>query len=74
MKSRVARRFTPTTTQADPTKSPAPNALDRDFAAEQLNRKWVADITYLPTHAGLAYLAVVVDLFSRKVVGWALSD
>lgn len=74
LQSRVAKGFRPTTTQADSTKQPAPNVLDRDFSAERPNRKWVADITYLPTLAGWVYLAVVVDLFSRKVVGWALGD
>ena len=72
--SRVSKAFTPTTTQADPTTRPAPNVLDRDFTAEAPNRKWVTDITYLPTAQGWVYLAVVLDLFSRKVVGWALSD
>jgi putative transposase len=71
--SRVRRRFTPTTTQADPTHQPAPNTLDRDFSAEAPNRKWVTDITYLATATGWVYLAVGLDLFSRKVVGWALS-
>ena len=74
LKSRVRRAFTPTTTQADPSKRPAPNTLARDFTAERPNQKWVTDITYLPTLAGWVYLAVVVDLFSRKVVGWAMSD
>lgn len=73
LKSRVRRAFTPTTTQADPTKQPAPNTLDRDFTAEAPNRKWATDITYLATASGWAYLAVVLDLFSRKVVGWAMS-
>jgi putative transposase len=72
--SRVSKAFTPTTTQADPTKRSAPNTLDRDFTAEAPNRKWVTDITYLPTAKGWVYLAVVLDLFSRKVVGWSLSD
>ena len=72
--SRVSKAFTPTTTKADPTKQPAPNTLDRDFAATEPNRKWVTDITYLPTSRGWVYLAVVLDLFSRKVVGWALRD
>ena len=72
LKSRVSRAFTPTTTQADPTKQPAENKLDRDFTADQPNRKWVTDITYLPTAAGWVYLAVVIDLFSRKVVGWSI--
>ena len=74
LKSRISRAFTPTTTQADPTKQPAPNQLAQDFTAEAPNRKWVTDITYLPTAEGWVYLAVVVDLFSRKVVGWALGN
>jgi putative transposase len=73
LKSRVSKTFTPTTTQADPTKQPAPNKLDRDFTASGPNRKWVTDITYLPTASGWVYLAVVLDLFSRKVVGWSIS-
>lgn len=74
LKSRISRAFTPTTTQADPTKQPAPNQLAQDFTATAPNRKWVTDITYLPTAQGWVYLAVVLDLFSRKVVGWALSN
>ena len=72
LKSRISKRFTPTTTQADPTKQPAENKLNRDFTAEAPNRKWVTDITYLATAAGWVYLAAVVDLFSRKVVGWSI--
>jgi putative transposase len=72
--SRVSKAFTPTTTKADPTKQPAPNTLDRDFTATAPNQKWVTDITYLLTAHGWVYLAVVLDLFSRKVVGWALSE
>ena len=72
LKSRVCKRFQPTTTQTDPTKQPADNTLDRNFTAEAPNRKWVTDITYLATAAGWVYLAAVVDLFSRKVVGWSL--
>ena len=72
LKSRVTQSFTPTTTQADPTKQPAPNKLNRDFTAPAPNRKWVTDITYLLTAEGWVYLAVVLDLFSRKVVGWSL--
>lgn len=74
LKSRVIRKFKPTTTQSDPSKRPAMNVLDRDFTAEAPNQKWVTDITYLPTSNGWVYLAVVIDLFSRKVVGWSLSD
>ena len=71
--SNVVKAFKPTTTQADPAKQPAKNKLAQDFTADAPNRKWVTDITYLPTAAGWVYLAVVIDLFSRKVVGWALS-
>ena len=46
--------------------------LDQDFQADGPDQKWVTDITYLSTDAGWVYLAVVVDLFSRKVVGWAI--
>lgn len=72
--SRVSKAFTPTTTQSDPTKQPAPNVLDRDFTATRPNQKWVTDITYLATAQGWVYLAVVLDLFSRKVVGWAIRE
>ena len=70
LKSRVCKRFTPTTTQSDPTKQPAENKRDRDFTADAPNRKWVTDIT--ATACGWVYLAAVVDLFSRKVVGWSI--
>ena len=68
----VAKTFKPTTTQVDPTKQPAENKLNQDFLAEAPNRKWATDLTYLWTAAGWVYLAVVIDLFSRKVVGWSL--
>lgn len=73
LSSCVRKAFQPTTTQADPTKPPAGNKLAQDFTADAPNRKWVTDITYLPTATGWVYLAVVVDLFSRKVVGWSLN-
>jgi len=74
LKSRVSRSFTPTTTKNDPSKRPAPNKLDRDFTAEAPNQKWVTDITFLPTAHGWVYLAVVLDLFGRKVVGWSIGN
>jgi putative transposase len=74
LKSRVCKAFKPTTTQSDPSKQPAPNRLAQDFTAEAPNRKWVTDITYVPTRSGWAYVAVVLDLFSRKVVGWAVRN
>jgi putative transposase len=74
LKSKVSKRFKPATTVTDPKRQPAPNVLNQDFVADAPNQKWVADITYLPTRTGWVYLAVVLDLFSRKVVGWSLSD
>jgi putative transposase len=74
LKSRVSKQFKPTTTVTDPSKQPAENILSQDFQATRPNQKWVADITYLPTLVGWVYLAVVIDLFSRKVVGWSMSD
>ena len=72
LRSCVAKTFKPTTTQADPSKAPAPNVLDQDFQADGPNQKWVTDITYLPITTGWVYLAVVLDLFSRKIVGSAI--
>jgi putative transposase len=74
LSSKVKKAFKPTTTKSDPTKRPAPNMLDRNFTAEAPNQKWVTDITYLPTAQGWVYLAAVVDLFIRKVVGWSIGD
>lgn len=56
-----------------PEHSIAPNVLDRQFEAEAPNKKWVADFTYLWTAEGWLYVAAVLDLFSRKVVGWSMS-
>ena len=55
-------------------KMTAPNLMQRDFRAEGQNQKWVADITYILTGEGLLYLAAVLDLYSRRIVGWAMSD
>ena len=73
LKSRIRKRFRPTTTIVDSSKRPAENILDQSFSAEAPNRKWVTDITYLPTDGGWVYLAAVLDLFSRKIVGWSIS-
>ena len=51
----------------------APDLVDRDFTADQPNKLWVADITYIPTWAGFLYLAVVLDAFSRRIVGWSMA-
>jgi putative transposase len=68
------RRGGPITTQRNKQARPAPDLVDREFQAAGPNRLWVADITYVPTLAGFLYLAVVVDVWSRKVVGWAMAN
>ena len=70
--SKVRRRRV-VTTQADASLPVAANLLNRDFTATAPNQKWVSDITYIPTDEGWFYLAAVLDLFSRKVVGWAMN-
>lgn len=60
------------TTKRNPAHPVAPNELNRDFTAQRPNERWVTDITYVWTDEGWAYLAVILDLFSRAVVGWAL--
>jgi len=52
----------------------APNLLSRDFCAEKPNQKWVVDISYIWTREGWLYLAVVLDLYSRRVIGWSVSN
>jgi len=73
LKARQKRRFKPTTgsQHAWPV---APNLIDQDFRAERPDQKWGADISYVWTREGWLYLAVVIDLFARRVVGWAVSD
>jgi putative transposase len=68
------RRGGPVTTRRDQRARPAPDLVDRNFVAEAPNRLWVADITYLPTAADFLYLAVVLDAFSRRIVGWAMAN
>lgn len=67
-----ARRFR-VTTHSDPAQAVAPNRLARQFAVAQPNRVWATDVTYLWTEEGWLYLAVLLDLASRRVVGWALA-
>jgi putative transposase len=68
----VSRRRSPRTTIRDARVRPASDLVDRNFFAEKPNQLWVADITYIPTWAGFLYLAVVLDAFSRRIVGWAM--
>jgi putative transposase len=69
----VSRRKQFVTTRRDPAVSPAPDLVQRQFQVSAPNRLWVADITYVPTAAGFLFLAVVLDAWSRRVVGWAMA-
>ena len=62
------------TTDSDHTFNIAPNLLDQDFSATGPNQKWAGDISYIWTGEGWLYLAVIIDLYSRRVIGWAVSD
>jgi putative transposase len=68
------RRGGVTTTRRDQDARPAPDLVDRHFVASGPNELWVADITFVPTASGFLYLAVVLDAWSRKVVGWAMTN
>lgn len=70
----VSRRRRPRTTLRDPAHPPAPDLVARDFTAPGPDQLWVADITYIPTWAGFLYLAVVLDAWSRRVIGWAMAS
>lgn len=70
---KVVKHHPQTTKQREGAKV-APNLLNREFTATQPNKKWVSDFTYIDTAEGWLYLAVILDLYSRKVVGWAMSD
>ena len=68
----VHRRRFVVTTKRDRRARPAPDLVKRNFTADAPNKLWIADITYVPTWSGFLYLAVVLDVFSRRVVGWAM--
>jgi putative transposase len=70
----ASRRRWALTTMRDRKARPAPDLVERNFVAEGRDRLWVADITYIPTWAGFLYLAVVVDAWSRRVVGWSMAS
>ena len=74
MVARKAHRKHPVTTQPFPGARTAPNLLNREFEAVRPNQKWVSDITYIDTAEGWLYLASILDLHSRRVVGWAMAD
>jgi len=68
------RRKGPRTTRRRSDAAPAPDLVKRDFAAAAPDQLWVADITYISTWMGFLYLAVVLDVYSRRIVGWAMAD
>jgi putative transposase len=68
------RRTGVTTTRRDKDARPAPDLVDRNFVASRPNQLWVADITFVPTASGFLYLAVVLDAWSRKIVGWSMAN
>ena len=70
----VSRRKGTRTTKRDQRARPAPDLVERDFSADAPDRLWVADVTHVPTWAGFLFLAVVVDAFSRRVVGWSMAN
>jgi putative transposase len=72
-RARAAKKFK-ATTNSNHHLPVAPNLLQQNFSAHQTNKKWVSDITYIWTDEGWLYLAVVMDLYSRKAVGWSLSE
>lgn len=70
----VSPRSVPTTTASGDSERPAPDLVDRDFEADAPDELWVADITYVPTAVGFVYLAVVLDVYSRRIVGWSMAS
>jgi putative transposase len=74
IRAKTSTKFVPTTTDSSHNQPVAGNVLDRQFTASLPDQKWVVDITYIPTDEGWLYLAGVLDLCSRKIVGWSMAD
>ncbi|WP_338113337.1 IS3 family transposase [Paenibacillus artemisiicola] len=74
LRSCMSRKFRTTTTDSNHELPIAPNVLQQDFSATKPNEKWVADITYIPCRQGKLYLASILDLYTKQIVGWNLSD
>ena len=70
---KTVRKFRITTNSRN-SRNPAENLLNQAFSADRCNEKWVADVTYIPTREGWLYLAAVMDLYSRRIVGWSMND
>ena len=73
IQSKVHKRFV-ITTDSKSTRNPAANILAGDFNPVRANEKWASDVTFIPTRRGWLYLAIIMDLYSRKVVGWSMGD
>jgi putative transposase len=73
LRARAQRARRVQTSTSDPGRPPAPNLLAQEFSVDAPDQKWVSDFTYVPTQEGWLYLAVILDLFARKVVGWQMS-
>jgi transposase InsO family protein len=73
IQSKMARKFV-ITTDSKNTMQPAPDQLQRQFKVNAPDKAWVSDTTFIPTRQGWLYLAVVIELYSRQVIGWAMSD
>lgn len=73
LRARARRKFK-ATTNSNHSLPVAPNLLEQDFSASHANQKWVCDITYVWTEAGWLYLATVLDLFSRRIIGWSMAE
>jgi len=74
IRAKTKKKFVPRTTDSRHEQPVASNVLDRQFDASRPDRKWAADITYIPTDQGWLYLAGVIDLCSRRIVGWSMAD
>lgn len=74
LKAKTKKRYKINTTDSNHNLPIAPNVLNRDFFASNPDKKYVGDITYIPTNEGWLYLATVIDLYSRKIVGWSMDD
>jgi putative transposase len=71
--AKVSQRYV-VTTESKGTRKPAGNLLDRQFRADRPDEKWVSDVTFIPTREGWLFLATVMDLYSRRIIGWAMGE
>jgi len=74
LKAKATKKYKVSTTDSNHQLPVSPNIVNRDFSSSKVDEKYVGDITYIPTKEGWLYLATVIDLYSRKVVGWSMAD